>query len=115
MLKIPLPLVIEKPFTCMLWFEFFSVLEKLRSCCLIETSQSSKYCSAKDISKTLSICTITQTVKVSSGICDRMWLTRKLTINIQIFAVSKVSGGSGCNRNANSGTETDVATLVFIC
>ena len=77
MLKILLPLVIENPFTCMLWFEFFfSVLEKLRSCCLIETSQSSKYCLAKDISKPLSICTITQTVKVSvisNGIHWNLW------------------------------------------
>ena len=88
--------------------------------CLIETSQSSKYCVAKDISKPLSICTITQTVKVSLinngiyGICDRMWLSRKLDIDMQIFAVSKVSGGSDCNPNANSGTETDVAKLIFI-
>ena len=33
---------------------------------------------------------------------------------MQIFAVSEVSGGSDCNRNANSGTETDVAKLIFI-
>ena len=37
-----------------------SVLEKLRSCCLIEASQSSTYCLAKDISKLLNICIITQ-------------------------------------------------------
>ena len=49
-----------------------------------------------------------------TGICDRMQLTRKLAINMQIFAVSEVSGGSGCNRNENSGTETDVAKLIFI-
>ena len=49
-----------------------------------------------------------------TGICDRMWLTRKLAINMQIFAVSEVSGGSDCNCNANSGTETDVAKLIFI-
>ena len=41
-------------------------------------------------------------------ICDRMCLTRKIAINMQIFAVSEVSGGSDCNRNANSGAETDV-------
>ena len=51
---------------------------------------------------------------VYAGICDRMPLTRKLAINIQIFAVSEVSGGLYYNRNANSGTETDVATLIFI-
>ena len=39
---------------------FFSVLEKLQSCCLTETSQLSKYCLAKDISKPLTICIITQ-------------------------------------------------------
>ena len=42
-----------------------------------------------------------------AGICDRMRLTRKLAINTQISAVSEVSGGSDCNRNANSGTETE--------
>ena len=49
-----------------------------------------------------------------TGICDRMWLTRKPAINMQIFALSEVSGGSDYNRNANSGTETDVAKLIFI-
>ena len=49
-----------------------------------------------------------------TGISDRMWLTRKLPINMQIFAVSEVSGGSGCNHNENSGAETDVAKLIFI-
>ena len=49
-----------------------------------------------------------------TGIYDRMWLTRKLAINMQIFAVSEVLGGSDCNRNANSGTETDVAKVVFM-
>ena len=33
---------------------------------------------------------------------------------MKIIAVSEVSGGSYCNRNANSGTETDVAKLNFI-
>ena len=33
---------------------------------------------------------------------------------MQIFAVSQVSGDSDRNRNANSGTETDVAKLIFI-
>ena len=51
---------------------------------------------------------------VYTGICDRIWLTRKLAINMQIFAVSEGSGGSDCNHNANSGTGTDVAKLVFI-
>ena len=50
-----------------------------------------------------------------TGICDRMWLTTKLDINMQIFAVSEVLGGSCCNRNTNSGTEIDVAKLIFIC
>ena len=49
-----------------------------------------------------------------TGICDRMWLTRKLAINTQIFAISEVLGGSDCNRNANSETETDVAKLIFM-
>ena len=49
-----------------------------------------------------------------TGICDRMWLTRKLAINMQIFAVSEGPGGSDDNRNAKSGTETDVAKLIFI-
>ena len=34
---------------------------------------------------------------------------------MQISAISEVSGGSYCNRNANSGTETDTAKLIFIC
>ena len=47
---------------------------------------------------------------VYSGICDRMPLTRKLAIIMQIFAVSEVLGGLYCNCNAvYSGTETDVA------
>ena len=33
---------------------------------------------------------------------------------MQIFAISEVLGGSDCNRNANSETETDVAKLIFI-
>ena len=50
---------------------------------------------------------------VYAEICDRMPLTRKLSINMQIFAVSEVSGVSFCNRNANGGTETDVAESIF--
>ena len=49
-----------------------------------------------------------------TGICGRMWLTRKLAISMQIFAVFEVSDGSDCNRNTNSGTETDVAKLIFM-
>ena len=49
-----------------------------------------------------------------TGICDRMWLARKLAINMKIFAVSEVSDGSDCNCNANSGTETDIIKLIFI-
>ena len=33
---------------------------------------------------------------------------------MQIFAVSEGPGGSDDNRNAKSGTETDVAKLIFI-
>ena len=33
---------------------------------------------------------------------------------MQIFAVSEVLGGSNYHRNAKSGTETDVAKLIFI-
>ena len=40
---------------------------------------------------------------IYTGICDRMPLTSKLPINME------VSGGSNCNRNANSGTKIDVA------
>ena len=40
---------------------------------------------------------------VYTEICDRMSLTRKPAINIQIFAVSEVSGGSYGNRNGNRG------------
>ena len=35
-------------------------------------------------------------------------------MKMQIFAVSEVSGGSDCNLNANSETETDVAKLIFM-
>ena len=41
-----------KPFMCLLWFDFFSVLEIMQSCCLIKASWSSKYCLAKNISIT---------------------------------------------------------------
>ena len=55
-------------------WSFFSVLGKLRSWCLIETSQSSKYCLAKDISKWLTICIITQIKSViSDGIHRNSW------------------------------------------
>ena len=33
---------------------------------------------------------------------------------MQIFAASEVLGGSYCNHNAKSGTETDAAKLIFI-
>ena len=56
-LKILLFLIIEK----LCWHLFFvPVLEKLQSCCLIETNQSSKYCFAKEISKLLTICITSQ-------------------------------------------------------
>ena len=41
-------------------------------------------------------------------------IKRKLAIHVQIFAVSEVSGGSYCNRNVDSGNETDRAKLIFI-
>ena len=47
-------------------------------------------------------------------ICDRMQLNRKVAINMQIFAASEVLGGSDYSCNENSGTETDVAKLIFI-
>ena len=48
---------------------------------------------------------------VYARICDRMLLIftsskGKPAINMQIFAVSKVSGGPNCNRNVSSETET---------
>ena len=42
------------------------------------------------------------------------YIKRKLAINMEIFAVSEVSGSSYCNRNADSGTEADRAKLIFI-
>ena len=42
------------------------------------------------------------------------YIKKTLAINMQIFAVSEVSGGSYCNRNADSGTETDRSKLIFI-
>ena len=41
------------------------------------------------------------------------FIKRKLAINMQIFLVAKVSGGSYCNRDANSGTEIAAAKLIF--
>ena len=81
---------------CLVSFEFFSVLEKLQCCCLIETSHLSKYCLSKDISKPLTICIITQSK------CHKWWYTlefvtechnikTKLAINMQIFPVTDVS------------------------
>ena len=53
-----------------------------------------------------------------AGICDRCtnvyYIKGKLAINMQISAVFEVSGGSYCNRNENSGTETDAAKLNLI-
>ena len=53
---------------------------------------------------------------VYAGTLDRMLLMfkRKLAINMQIFAVSEVLRSSYCSCNANSGTETDPAKLIFI-
>ena len=49
---------------------------------------------------------------VYAGISDsNLW---HLAINVHIFAASEISGGSYCNRNADSGTETDRAKLIFI-
>ena len=64
----------------------------------------------------MTICIITQSKSViSSGI---HWNSKQNATNyetshqyVQIFAVSEVSGGY--NRNANSGTETDVAKLIL--
>ena len=45
---------------------------------------------------------------VYAGISDRMpqifIISMELAINMQIFAVSEVSGGSYCNSNASCGT-----------
>ena len=38
----------------------------------------------------------------------------KLAIKVQIFAASEISGRSYCNRNADGGTKTDSAKLIFI-
>ena len=54
---------------------FFFVLEKLQSFCLIETSQSSKYCLVKDIC-ILNHWLFVSTLKVSAiidGICWNLW------------------------------------------
>ena len=49
---------------------------------------------------------------VYAGTCDSdLW---HLAINVHIFAVSEISGGSYCNLNADSWTETDRAKLIFI-
>ena len=106
MLKILEPLVTEKTFICLLWFEFyFVVLEKLRSCCLIETSSSSKYCLGKDICKPLFVLSL-RVSAINDSIRWNLWknatnvycMKRKLAINMQTFAVSKVLGGTYCNR-----------------
>ena len=51
-----------------------------------------------------------------AGICDRKLLMfkRKLAINIQIFAVSKILRGSYCNFNAKSGAETDATKSILL-
>ena len=68
---------------------FSSVPEKLLSCCLIETSQSSKYCLAKDHWLFVSSFKVSA---ISGGMCWNMWqnahyIKSKIAINMQIFAV----------------------------
>ena len=123
-LKISMPLVIDNPFMCLLWIDFFfSILEKVQSRCLIGASQLSKYCLDKVISKPFDICIIRQrkchswwnTLEfVTGNVTNAYYIKRKLAISKQIFAVSEVSGNSYCNRNANSGTKTYAANLNFI-
>ena len=112
MLKILLPLVIEKHFICLLKFDFFAVLEKIRSCCLIETNQLSKYCLAKDISKSFAYWLFVSAIKVNAisyGIpwnlqqntTDIYYIKRKVAITFQIFTISEISGDLYCNHSAN--------------
>ena len=100
-LKILLLLVIEKLFMCYLQFEFFFCSRKTA----MIGFERNKWL-AKEISKPMIICIMT-----IDGIRWNTWqnttniyyLKRKQATNIQIFAVSEVSGR---NRNPNSGTET---------
>ena len=43
---------------------------------------------------------------MSENATNIYYIKRKLAINVQIFAISEVSGGPYCNGNVNSGTET---------
>ena len=110
----------QKPFMCLLWIDFVFVLEKLQSCCLTETSQSSKYCLKTVLNHWLFVSSLkVPLVMVYSGICDRMSLhqeeSRHQSRNlVQICAVSEVLGGAYCNHNADSGTKTDRIKLIFI-
>ena len=49
-------------------------------------------------------------VIVFVGICDMF----VISINIQKFEVSEVSGSSYCNSKVNSETETKATNLIFI-
>ena len=51
---------------------------------------------------------------VTGNVTNVYYAKRKLAINMQIFAVSEVSGGPYCNRNVNSGTETCATNLILI-
>ena len=59
---------------------------------------------------------------ISYGICWNLrgnatnfyFIKRKLDFDMQIFAVSEVSGGSHYNCNTNNGIETDATKLIFI-
>ena len=78
-------------------------------------NQSSKYC----------LNTFVTSVKVSDisngtyfdlweNATDIFYIKGKLSISIQKFEVSEVSGGTYCNSTVNSETETYAANLTFL-
>ena len=52
-------------------------------------------------------------VGISANVTNVYYIERKLAMNMQILAVSVVSGGLYCNCNVNSGTEIYTANLIF--
>ena len=113
MLKILLPLVIEKPFIRYLRFDFFFFCSRKTEMLLLGRNNPNIkiFRLAKDISKPLDICIITQSKChwwykqefVTECNYNIYYMERRQAINKQIFVVPEVSGR---NRNPNSGTET---------
>ena len=87
----------------------------LPSHCWKRTIQSSKYCLKTFV-------TLAKVNYINDGTYCDLWenasdffyIKEKLSINIQKFEVSEVSGGTYCNSNVHSVAETYTANLLFL-